>query len=523
MASIYRLNKSKLSSRRLDAWHYQPSFEVELDKIEKTIGLSTLEDNIDVARGVAGGATPLGANYLNIGRVKFYRTSEVDNLFLDSDSAVFISNEDDEKLKRSRLKKNDILLTITGAKFGKSAVVNSKHLPGNISQHSVRFSPKPNIDSYWLIAYLNCKFGQISIWKEAYGATRPAIDFPSIRSLAVPQLKGNAQIYIGNKVRQAELLSLWAKQLLKQANDEFERSIFWDPRVVKRVKFGRVAPDKLENRLDHRFNSIEKFKAIDLLVENDIKLEQLENVYSITAMVGWKGLTTDHYVDDGPWLLRGVEFSDGVIDFDNLVMVERGKYLEQPQIHLKEGDVALSKDGTIGKAIVIPEINREFAVGSTIARLRKIDETLDPYYLEHCLNHDFLQVQIESYATGVAQPHITQEWIAKLLIPRVANEQEISTLIYKHHLAMNLAKALTNSSKRLVEALIESQITENQLIEAQQALEAGDNTKDRAILSKLTDKGYLADDGKPLFTDLGKLHELLGEAKVAVDANEESV
>ncbi|KPZ55751.1 EcoKI restriction-modification system protein HsdS [Pseudoalteromonas sp. P1-13-1a] len=512
-----QLVSSKLLSSRVDADFYQPIYiDAEL-KIKKSKYRTLEELTHFVRKGVFDMPSSL---YCEEG-VPFLRISDFYGQSININRSIKIPKWKHLEEPKTTLRGGDLVLSKVGTTGKVAKIPLGKEV--NISQNLVGISIIKNlIDSDYLLAAFASSYLALSIERHVTTAVQGKLTLDILRELPIPIFSKSVQSYIGEKIRHAELLSEWAKQLFTQANDEFEESIFWDPRVVEKVKYGRISPKKLENRLDHRFNSIEKFKAIDLLVENDIKLEQLENVYSITAMVGWKGLTTDHYVDDGPWLLRGVEFSDGVIDFDNLVMVERGKYLEQPQIHLKEGDVALSKDGTIGKAIVIPEINREFAVGSTIARLRKIDETLDPYYLEHCLNHDFLQVQIESYATGVAQPHITQEWIAKLLIPRVANEQEISTLIYKHHLAMNLAKALTNSSKRLVEALIEGQITENQLIEAQQALETGDNTKDRAILSKLSDKGYLAEDGKLLFSDLDKLYELLDEAKQAVDTREES-
>lgn len=505
---------------RLDASFYNPLGLKTHKKILSFGNCFELSEIVNPSRPITNGVR---GPSLEPSKYHLVRLQDCQNWVVRFDNCLTISEQQFKENKRCKLKVGDIVVAI-GGYVGNASIVSDEQ-DAVIGQHSAVLSANPTVfDSHFLVAYLNTSLAENTFQRYVSGTVQAGINLEDLRSIIVPlPLSMGVQTYIGNKVRQAELLTVWAKQLLSQANYEFEESILWDSRVVKKVKFGRVSRSKLENRLDHRFNSIEKFKAIDLLVENNIKLEQLENVYGITAMVGWKGLTTEHYVDDGPWLLRGVEFSDGVIDFDNLVMVERDKYLEQPQIHLKEGDVALSKDGTIGKAIVIPKINREFAVGSTIARLRQIDETLDPYYLEHCLNHDFLQVQVESYATGVAQPHITQEWIAKLLIPRVANEQEISTLIFKHHLAMNLAKALTNSSKWLVEALIEGQVTESQLTEAQQALEDGDNTKDRAILSKINYKGYLAEGGKPMFTDLDKLYELLDEAKAAEDANEESV
>jgi type I restriction enzyme S subunit len=168
-------------------------------------------------------------------------------------------------------------------------------------------------------------------------------------------------------------------------------------------------------------------------------------------------VTTEHYVNEGPWLLRGVEYRDGYIDFDALISVEQYKYDEQPQIHLQYEDIAMTKDGTIGKALAVPELTKQMAAGSTIARLRlKNRSKLSPYYLEFVINHPIVQIQVQSFATGLAQPHITQEWIAQLIIPRLSNiESEISNYIANHHYLMEKAHILTKEAKSQVESLIE--------------------------------------------------------------------
>lgn len=234
----------------------------------------------------------------------------------------------------------------------------------------------------------------------------------------------------------------------------------------------------------------------------------------ISAMVGWKGLTTEFYRKSGPWLLRGVEFNNGVIDFEKLVSIDREKFIEQPQIHLEKGDIAFSKDGTIGKAVVIPELNNDLAAGSTIARLRlKKHLGLNPYYLDFVLNHQFVNTQVESFATGVAQPHITQEWIAQLIIPLIESQDIVGELVRVHHRNQWFSKILISISKFLVEGLVEGSITEEALSQAQNALEQGDTSLDRAILSQMTEDGYAVAGSKPLFADLDEFYDLLEQAK----------
>ncbi len=70
----------------------------------------------------------------------------------------------------------------------------------------------------------------------------------------------------------------------------------------------------------------------------------MSDIAKVTAMIGWKGLTTDDYVDeDGVYLLRTVDIKDNYIDLENAVMAKREKVYEQPQIILKQGDIIFFK------------------------------------------------------------------------------------------------------------------------------------------------------------------------------------
>lgn len=515
MVAIYRVKESQLSERRLDAWHHQPSFLSEIRRIIMSTGTTRLEDNIDLEKGVASGATPLGAIYLEKGKVRFYRTSEVDNLTLDGETAVFISEEDDEQLKRSRLKENDVLLTITGAKFGKSAVVEKKHLPGNISQHSVRFCPNSNLDSYFLVAYLSCHFGQIAIWREAYGATRPAIDFPSIRSLPLPNVSFEFQKYIGNKVRQAELLREKCTQIEIELNNEM-MGVFEGKPKPKTRSFKRLPVNVLtHNRLDPDFYSL-----VSQWSESEIK--NGPNSYylldELTTRIkdgpgGW-GVSTNDYRPNGIPVIRSVNIVNGECDLTDCVFISEEKHQELIGHEAKKGSVVLSVRGTVGRAAVFEDDMINSASLNAAVVTLDCKDSLNPYYLAAFFNSSVGNTQANRIANGAVQLNMNLTETASNLIPLppIDVQEKIEAIYRKLISARKINRMLLVASKALVEALVEGKVTENEIIAAQQALENDDNTKDRAILSKLTDKGYAVKEGKPLFSDLDALYELLEEA-----------
>lgn len=90
----------------------------------------------DISTKITKGTTPTtlgfpfiesGINFIKAEALTFEGT-------IDSSKFVFISNEANEKLKRSIIEEGDILFSMAGMVLGKSAVVKKEHLPANTNQ-----------------------------------------------------------------------------------------------------------------------------------------------------------------------------------------------------------------------------------------------------------------------------------------------------------------------------------------------------------------------------------------------------
>jgi type I restriction enzyme S subunit len=186
-------------SLRLDSEFCQKSFLGNLDRIRAwPAGWIKLGDEISE---ISGGATPLGADYPDDG-VKFLRVQNIMPNYIESADLTFISHEDDKTLARSRLKLNDVLLTITGVSYGKSSVVTSEYVGSNINQHSVRMALRPGrIRPYFLAAFLNAGPGKAQSDQNVTGGTRPALDYTTIRHFSVPLMSNGFQATIEETIK----------------------------------------------------------------------------------------------------------------------------------------------------------------------------------------------------------------------------------------------------------------------------------------------------------------------------------
>lgn len=193
-ATSWWMGSQRLSPHRLNPTTYHPYCLVAEDIVESKLAGVELETIIP-PKDLSSGATPLGANYPKEG-IHFIHVKNVYPNYIDLGDVERIDSATDAALSRSRLRSNDVVLTIRGS-IGRAAVVSDSHLAGNINQDSVRFSVTNNWNPYYIAAFLNCEWGAAQVRRRANVGTRIGLDFPSVLSLKIPQIEQSEQETIG--------------------------------------------------------------------------------------------------------------------------------------------------------------------------------------------------------------------------------------------------------------------------------------------------------------------------------------
>ncbi|WP_434526029.1 restriction endonuclease subunit S [Photorhabdus asymbiotica] len=182
----------------------------------------------DITTKIGSGATPKGGKsvYVENG-ISFIRSLNIhDNKFLHKD-LVFINDAQASALKNVEVKKNDILLNITGASVCRCAIVDNNILPARVNQHvSIIRSEVVNHD-YLLHILISPSFKQylLSIARSA-GATREALTKDQIENLSIPippiELQNKFAI-IKKKIKNMveKMVSASENSLIEALNDEY--------------------------------------------------------------------------------------------------------------------------------------------------------------------------------------------------------------------------------------------------------------------------------------------------------------
>ncbi len=184
---IFIINRSQLEGK-LEAQYYQP----EITKLEEKIRSKTNLKLKDFVLKLSSGATPSVVE-----EEKFYSDKEngvpflrVQNLQANSklniEDVKFINQETHEKyLKRSQVSEGDLLVKITGV--GRMAIgsVAPDGFVGNTNQHMAVIKTESKEVSQYLANYLNLDIIEKLATRRATGGTRPALDYPALKSIPI--------------------------------------------------------------------------------------------------------------------------------------------------------------------------------------------------------------------------------------------------------------------------------------------------------------------------------------------------
>lgn len=170
--------------------------------------------------------------------------------------------------------------------------------------------------------------------------------------------------------------------------------------------------------------------------------------------IGWQGLKSSEFTDSGPYLITGMNFKDGKIRWDEVYHITEERYNEAPEIQLKEKDVLMTKDGTIGKLLYVDHLPDRASLNSHLLVFRPLKNDYIPKYLYYQLQSPPFKHHIELYKTGTTFYGITQSAVSlyKMLLPPI--EEQTTIAHFLDHKTTQIDAAI-DKHRQLIELLRE--------------------------------------------------------------------
>lgn len=190
--------------------------KTELGELPRDWEIKIIE-NISVK--VGSGKTPTGGERVYKAQGKYFiRSQNVGwgNLILKD--VAFIDEETHNTFSSTTIHEYDILLNITGASIGRSAVASKRIAGGNVNQHVCIIRANELNDPEYLNHFLLSNYGQRQINAFQAGGNRQGLNFNQIKSIQIPLPPSKAeQISIAEALNNASsLISSLEKLITKK-------------------------------------------------------------------------------------------------------------------------------------------------------------------------------------------------------------------------------------------------------------------------------------------------------------------
>ena len=381
-----------------------------------------------------------------------------------------------------------------------------------ISSSMIAGIPVKSIDTYYLASFFQSAIGYQLLLAAQKVTAQPTIGTSEIGATEVPVPQELVQKYIGDKVRQAERLRAWAKKV------EADITVFHQQLIPDQSKldFSRKTRFVGFVRMTERFDA----HFYPGVVEDYLSLKNcgFKPLGELASTV-FNGQTQDE--------TEGA----GAVEQITVANLSRTYINGQPRRVIKPSNSskltkkhdllicnAAHNKSYIGRDVTYYHSEKSVLPSTEVMVIRVDRELLPASFVRSYLLTQLGFVQIQSTIRGItAHSYPVDMKRLEIPIPSVPDSLKHDWFACDDRMvlagqACEVATRLISTTKFLVEALIEGLVTEQQLICAQQALDADDNSLEREILGRLTTKG-LDGDGEPLFVDLDQLYDLLAQCQ----------
>ena len=124
-------------------------------------------------------------------------------------------------------------------------------------------------------------------------------------------------------------------------------------------------------------------------------------------------------------LITGTDFNDGAIDYSTCHYVEKERYDQDKNIQIHNGNILITKDGTLGKVAYVQGLTMPATLNAGVFNVEIKDENLaDEKYLFQYLKAPFLMDYVSKKATGGTIKHLNQSILVDFPVAMPKKEEQ---------------------------------------------------------------------------------------------------
>ena len=392
--------------------------------------------------------------YLDFGDYVLITGTDFDNGFINWKSCNYVSEWRFKQDKNIQIKQGDVLITKDGT-IGKVAFLDAIPMKGTLNSGVFVIRPKSyeKIDTVFLSLIFK------SIWFDSFleqitsGSTIVHLyqkdfvtfNFPIPPTLTEQQRIAKALSDVDALISTTEKLIQKKKSIKQGTMQELltgkkrlpgfgdKQTDLFVPNGTHTKEVKDVSPEQIHLSA--------KMKRTELgEIPEDWEVKNINKECTIKARIGWQGLKSTEYLDSGDYILiTGTDFDSGFINWKSCSYVTKWRFDQDKNIQIKQGDVLITKDGTIGKVAFLNEIPMQGTLNSGVFVIRpKNHDKIDSVFLSLIFKSIWFDSFLEQITSGSTIVHLYQKDFVKFDFPLPSKEEQTA-----------IAKVLSSMDKEI--------------------------------------------------------------------------
>ena len=374
--------------------------------VKKLGNLSTL---------VTKGETPLwrGDPFQREG-IPFLRVQNIKGE-INFDDVVYISKDVHERMKRSTLNDDCLLLTIAGT-LGNVAFFKREYPECNINQAIAKIRLTDEISYEYAVIYFQTKLARSQINILSTYTARGNLNFNQVRSFDVivppPDIQNHIVEIMHSAYAQKKQKEQEADALLDSIDDYVLAELGIEMPAIEKKKCFVVRWDAVNDRLDPHFYHPRFEKLLAVLHQGPHEI-----LGNITKLCHQKWKPEEHQEEMFRYIeFNGVSRDTGEVSFSEVPTKEAPN---RAQMMVQKDDIIVSLTRPHHGSIALIDDDLDGCIISTgFAVLREIkDPTLSRLYLHSVLRNKLCLHQMLQRSSGGNYPAITKDQLMQILLP----------------------------------------------------------------------------------------------------------